>query len=183
MSEESTGSPFTLEKFKAQLRENIQPGLMIKMLSLIPGMASMKKQMEEMMPRRDALRLIGIIDAMTRQERDTPRIIDESRRIRIARGAGVTPAEVSSLVRQFEIMEPMLTAMSGKDLAGRQAMLAELPNEFPRSPLDPAVFQVGMAVEDPKFGRGVILELEERRLATGRGAIGRRSNPAILFGA
>ena len=60
-------------------------------------------------------RLFGIIDSMTPAERRTPsKTIDQSRRRRIAAGAGVEPHEVNDLVKQFDAMAQMMT------VAGRQ---------------------------------------------------------------
>ena len=60
---------------------------------------------------------------MTPRERANPKIIDTSRRRRIARGAGCDPSDVSGLVKQFEPMRDMMKAMSGRSLMQRIPML------------------------------------------------------------
>jgi signal recognition particle subunit SRP54 len=69
---------------------------------------------------------VGIINSMTPEERRNPKIIDPSRRNRIARGAGVQPPEVNQLVRQYEMMSPIMKAMAGKGMGDRMAAIREL---------------------------------------------------------
>jgi signal recognition particle subunit SRP54 len=119
---------FTLDDFKGQLRQVLQPGLMMKMLSLIPG--GIGNQMSEMMNGTDAegemKRMMGIIDSMTPQERRSPKVIDPSRRNRIARGAGVQVQEVNALLKQFDVMAPMMKAMAGKGMGQKMQAIQEL---------------------------------------------------------
>lgn len=117
---------FSLDDFKNQLQQIMQPGLMMKMMSLIPGMGQMMKQMGEIMPEEDAKRFIGIINSMTPAERKNPKLIDSSRRVRIAQGAGVQSQDVGALLKQYDVMSPLLKAMSGKGVGGRMQMLQEL---------------------------------------------------------
>ena len=65
--------------------------------------------------------MLGIIDSMTPQERRNPKIIDPSRRNRIARGAGVQVQEVNALLKQFDMMAPMMKAMAGKGIGPADA--------------------------------------------------------------
>jgi signal recognition particle subunit SRP54 len=84
-----------------------QPGLMMRMLQMM----GVGKELKEMLEGEDTeggmRRMIGIINAMTPAERRNPKLIDPSRRNRIARGAGVQAHEVSGLVKQFDMMAPM----------------------------------------------------------------------------
>ncbi len=61
----------------------------------------------------DIRRMVGIVDSMTPEEKKKPKIIDPSRRQRIAQGAGVQTQQVNELIKQFETMKPMLTSMLG----------------------------------------------------------------------
>jgi len=117
---------FTLDDFKKQLRSVLQPGLMTKMLGLLPGMGEIQKMMSGMDAEGDAKRVVGIIDSMTAQERRNPKIIDPSRRNRIARGAGVQVAEVNGLLKQYETMAPIMRAMAGKSMMGRMQALQDI---------------------------------------------------------
>lgn len=136
-------SSFTLDEFKRQLLTLIQPGLMMRMISWLPGMGQMLKQMAKLIPERDVRRLIGIIDAMTPSERKDPALIDLPRRKRIARGAGTALKDVSGLVRQIEFMR-----------AHRHPALPD-----PCSPIPPESFRDGMVVEHPHYGRGEIVAI------------------------
>ncbi|HJS09459.1 MAG TPA: AAA family ATPase, partial [Pirellulales bacterium] len=117
---------FTLDDFKKQLRSILQPGLMQKMMSLIPGFGEIQKMMSGSDAEGDATRVVGIIDSMTAQERRNPKIIDPSRRNRIARGAGVQVAEVNGLLKSYETMAPMMKAMAGKSMMGRMQALQDI---------------------------------------------------------
>jgi signal recognition particle subunit SRP54 len=63
---------------------------------------------------------------MTKDERRNPKMIDPSRRNRIARGAGAQTQEVSQLVKQYEFVTPLMKAMAGKGMSGRMKALQEL---------------------------------------------------------
>jgi signal recognition particle subunit SRP54 len=117
---------FTLDDFKKQMKQMLQPGLMMKMLKLMPGMGELGKMMGEVNAEEDARRFVGIIDSMTAKERRNPKIIDPSRRNRIARGAGVPVAEVNGLLKQYDLMAPMMKMMAGKGMAGRMQAVQEL---------------------------------------------------------
>ena len=117
---------FTLDDFKKQLKSVLQPGLMTKMLGLLPGMGEIQKMMSGVDAEGDAKRVVGIIDSMTAQERRNPKVIDPSRRNRIARGAGVQVSEVNGLLKQYETMAPMMKAMASKSMMGRMQALQEI---------------------------------------------------------
>jgi len=119
---------FTLDDFKAQLEKMSKPGLMQKMIGLMPGMGEIRKLIEQEYPDGGLRQTVGIIDSMTRDERRNPKIIDPSRRNRIARGAGVEPQDVNQLVRQYEMMSPLMKAMAGKGIGDRMSAIRELQN-------------------------------------------------------
>jgi signal recognition particle subunit SRP54 len=74
----------------------------------------------------DVRRVIGIINSMTPEERRNPKLIEPSRRNRIARGSGTQTQEVNQLVKQYEFVAPMMKAMAGKGIAGRMQAIREL---------------------------------------------------------
>src|SRR5262249_12284997 len=83
-----------LYDFRSQLKQIGRMGPLQKVMGMIPGMGGMSEMMGDIDPETDMKRLFGIIDAMTPTERRTPsKIIDQSRRRRIATGAGVQPHE------------------------------------------------------------------------------------------
>jgi signal recognition particle subunit SRP54 len=84
---------------------------------------------------QDMKRLFGIIDAMTPEERRSPaKMIDQSRRRRIAAGAGVQPHEVNDLVKQFDAMSQVMTSMAGKGMRERAKMIRELQSGLMQNP-------------------------------------------------
>jgi signal recognition particle subunit SRP54 len=103
----------------------------------------------------DARRLIGIINSMTAAERRNPKIIDPSRRNRIARGAGVPSPEVNALVKQYDLMAPIMRSMAGKGMAGRMQAIRELQQS---GLLDPG----GAGLPKVKKGTGKRLTPKER---------------------
>ena len=118
---------FTLEDFKKMLMQTRRLGPMGKVLGMIPGMGGIKEMLDTADLDRDMNRLFGIINAMTAEERRNPtRVIDQSRRRRIASGAGVQPQEVNDLVKQFDGMASMMKGMAGLGMRDRMKQLQQL---------------------------------------------------------
>ena len=93
---------YDLEDFRNQLRQMKQMGSLESIMSLIPGMGKMMKQMEGAGPgEKELKRIEAIIDSMTRDERANPSIINGSRRLRISKGSGTTVQEVNQLLKRF----------------------------------------------------------------------------------
>ena len=125
---------FTLDDFRNHISKMAKPGLMQKMMGLLPGMGDLAAVMNNADASREMRRMIGMIDSMTPDERKNPALIDVSRRQRIALGAGCQPKQVNELVKQFNMMKPMLTGMAGKGIGDRMQMMQELQEQM----LDPA---------------------------------------------
>ena len=117
---------FTLEDFRGVLQKVAKPGLMQKMLGLMPGMGDLNKMMAGSDTDGEVRRLLGIIDSMTPAERRQPKIIDTPRRNRISRGAGVPPSDVSGLIKQFNMMAPMMQMMATGGMKNRMEMMRQL---------------------------------------------------------
>jgi signal recognition particle subunit SRP54 len=118
---------FTLEDFRKQLSQMTKLGPLQKVMGLIPGMGDLSEAMGDVDPEEDLKRLFGIIDSMTPAERRQPtKLIDQSRRRRIAAGAGVEPHEVNELVKQFDAMAQMMTQMAGKGVRDRMKMVRQM---------------------------------------------------------
>lgn len=80
----------------------------------------------QMRNQRPVNKVLGIIDAMTPEERRNPKdILNEGRRSRVAKGAGVTPGDVSNLVNQFDPMAQWIKRISGMSVIER---MREIPN-------------------------------------------------------
>ncbi|WP_341360549.1 signal recognition particle protein [Georgenia sp. M64] len=115
---------FTLQDFLGQLNQLKKMGSMKKMLGMLPGMGQMREQLENF-DEREVDRVEAIVHSMTPAERNDPRILNGSRRQRIARGSGTTVAEVNSLVERFEQAKTMMRQMArsgGKGVPGMGMM-------------------------------------------------------------
>ena len=145
---------FTLDDFREQLEKMAKPGLMQKMIGLMPGMGEAMKVVQNEDTEGGMRRMVGIINSMTREERRNPKIIDQSRRQRIAAGAGVQPQEVNQLVKQFDMMAPLMKNLAGKGLGGRLQAIRQLQQS---GALDP-----GGRIQKIKKGTGKRLTSQER---------------------
>ncbi len=106
------GQDFTLTDFLAQMEQIRKMGSLTKLLGMLPGMAEVKQQLNSV-DDRDVDRIAAIIKSMTPGEREEPKIINGSRRARIARGAGVAVSEVNALVERFFEARKMMRQMAG----------------------------------------------------------------------
>ena len=87
-------------------------GPLSKIFGMLPGMGEIKDQINNI-DEREVDRIEAIIHSMTPAERDNPKIIDGSRRARIAKGAGVEVSEVNGLVNRFFEARKMMSSMAG----------------------------------------------------------------------
>ena len=146
---------FTLDDFKKMIGQTKKLGPMSKVMGLIPGMGAMKDMIGDVDAEQDMHRLVGIIDSMTPEERRNPRkTIDQSRRRRIAAGAGVQPHQVNELVKQFEPVADMMKKMSTMGMRDRWRTMKGLTEG---GMLDP-----GARLNKQKQGTGKRLTPKER---------------------
>jgi signal recognition particle subunit SRP54 len=103
---------FTLEDFLTAMRQVQRMGPLEQLLKLIPGAAKAKLPVGQMDPKR-MKHVEAIILSMTPGERSDPRIINGSRKIRIAKGSGRPVADVNRLLKQFGDMRKMMKQMKG----------------------------------------------------------------------
>ena len=114
------GDDFTLEDFLEQLQAMRKMGSFSKLLGMLPGAQSgaMKKQIEGL-DDRELIRTQSIIDSMTPSERRNVKVLNGSRRARIARGSGRSVTEVNDLVERFQAAQKVMKQMrSGKGPSG-----------------------------------------------------------------
>ncbi|MBC7420675.1 MAG: signal recognition particle protein [Bdellovibrio sp.] len=103
---------FTLEDFLGQIQQLKKMGGMESMLKMLPGMGEISKQMKSMAPPDDEIKKIeAIIRSMTLQERNDPRILNGSRRQRIATGSGTQVQDINRLVKKFDDAKKMMSGM------------------------------------------------------------------------
>ncbi len=105
------GEDFTFTDFLAQMQQLKNMGSMKKMLGMLPGMGAMRDQIDNL-DERELVRTEAIIQSMTPLERDNPKVLNGSRRARIAAGSGMSVADVNSLVKRFEDAQRMMKAMA-----------------------------------------------------------------------
>jgi signal recognition particle subunit SRP54 len=101
---------FDLDDFLSQLRQVKKMGSLGDLASMIPGMGKMA---EAKVDEKQFKRAEAILSSMTEKERRSPKIIDGSRRGRIADGSGTSLQEVNQVLRQFEQMQKMMKQVSG----------------------------------------------------------------------
>ncbi len=116
----------TLDDFKQMLEKIAKPGLMGKMMSLMPGMGQLREMLDSEEAAGGVRQTIGAINSMTKAERRNPKIIDVNRRMRIAKGSGVQPTLVAQVVKQFETMKPIMQALSSGSIGDRMQMMRTL---------------------------------------------------------
>jgi signal recognition particle subunit SRP54 len=102
---------FTLEDFLSQLQQVKKMGPLSQVLGMLPGVGRQLKDVE--VDDREIARVEAIVQSMTPAERRDPRILNGSRRRRIAKGSGTTTQQVNALVKQFSEMRKMMKQLSG----------------------------------------------------------------------
>ncbi|MGF1561676.1 MAG: signal recognition particle protein [Geminicoccaceae bacterium] len=116
---------FDLDDYRSQLRQMTRMGGMGGVLSMLPGIGKMKKQLDQanvdegMLKRQEA-----IINSMTQKERANTKLLNASRKRRIARGSGTSVQDVNKLLKQFLQMQDMMKRMRKM---GPKKMMAQLP--------------------------------------------------------
>ncbi|UXW87402.1 signal recognition particle protein [Microbacterium azadirachtae] len=111
VAEKLATETFTLEDFLEQMQQLKKMGSMKKMLGMLPGMGQMKQQLEDF-DEREIDRTEAIIRSMTPGERRNPKVLNGSRRLRIARGSGMTVTDVNQLVQRFEQAAKMMKTVA-----------------------------------------------------------------------
>jgi signal recognition particle subunit SRP54 len=132
------GDDFTLEDFLEQLEAMSKMGSMSKLLGMLPGAGGMKKQIENF-DESEIVRTKSIVQSMTPIERRDPKVLNGSRRARIALGAGRKVQDVNSLVDKFAAAQKMMKQMrSGKGLPAGMGMPPGAPAPVQKVSQQPA---------------------------------------------
>ena len=125
--EEMRKGEFTLETFAKMLKQTRKLGPLGNIMKMLPGMGGMSDALKDVDAEGDMRQLLGLIDSMTPAERRQPsKLIDASRRRRIAAGAGVEPHQVNELVKQFDAMAAMMKEMSSLGIRDRMKRVQAL---------------------------------------------------------
>ncbi|MBP2705305.1 signal recognition particle protein [Microbispora sp. RL4-1S] len=170
-----SGDGFTLEDFLEQMMMVRRMGPIKNLLGMMPGMGQMRDQLNQV-DDRDLDRIAAIIRSMTPAERQDPKVINGSRRARIARGSGVTVTEVGNLViRFFEAQKMMRRMTQGIGIpgmpGGRKQQKAQKAKKGRRVSGDPRKSALGKAAggaaDTPKAPKGVLGNLGGGQLPPG----------------
>ncbi len=122
------GKGFDLEDFRAQIAQMNKMGGVASMLDKLPANLVGQIDPAKLQDDKQMKRIVGIIDAMTPQERTKPELIKASRKRRIATGAGVPVQAVNQLLNQFEQMQKMMKMMKGGNM---QRMMRNMKGMLP----------------------------------------------------
>jgi len=112
MEQKLREASFDFEDFLAQLQQIKRMGPLSQLLEMIPGFASASRQLPADLTDKQMKSVEAMISSMTRQERRDPRIINASRKRRIAQGSGTSVQEINRLLRQFQEMQKVIKQIS-----------------------------------------------------------------------
>ena len=111
LADKIANEEFTLQDFLEQMQQLRKMGNMKSLLGMLPGAGKMKQQLEDF-DESEIARTEAIIYSMTPLERNGPKVLNGSRRMRIAKGAGTSVTEVNQLVNRFEQAAKVMKTMS-----------------------------------------------------------------------
>ncbi|MBW4436087.1 MAG: signal recognition particle protein [Pleurocapsa minor GSE-CHR-MK-17-07R] len=119
---------FTLQDFLEQMQKVKKLGSITQLMGMVPGLNKLKDQIDPEEANQRMRRVEAIISSMTIHERNNPKVLDASRKKRIARGSGVEVRDVNDLLKQFADMQRLM----GEMRKGRFKMPPNLPGGFMR---------------------------------------------------
>ena len=113
------GKKFDLNDMRDQLEQMQNMGGIGGLMDKLPGLGQIPEHLKQQVSQgKEVPRMIAIINSMTKKERRIPGLLNGSRRARIARGSGLTPADVNKLMKQYQQMEKMMSKMAGGGMKG-----------------------------------------------------------------
>jgi signal recognition particle subunit SRP54 len=136
----TSGQDFDLEDFLEQMMQVKKMGSLTSLLGMLPGLGGQLKEAISQVDDKDIDRIAAIIRSMTPQERRDPKVLNGSRRTRIANGSGTTVTEVNGLVDRFyeaqKMMKQMggMAGMAGLPGAGRKAKRQQAKGKKKKGP-------------------------------------------------
>src|SRR5438045_2884648 len=127
LEEKLRKNEFTLDDFRKQLKTIRKMGPLESILGMIPGLGDLKQLADNKPDEKQMGRVEAIIGSMTPDERRNDKIINGSRRKRIAKGSGTTVEEVNRLLKQFVEMRKVLSMMSQGGMAAAMKGMKGMP--------------------------------------------------------
>lgn len=112
------GKKFNLNDMRDQLEQMQNMGGIHALMDKLPGMGQMPDNLKNQVTGKEVPRMIAIINSMTLKERRNPGLLNGSRRARVARGSGTSPAQVNQLLKQYQNMEKMMSKLSMGGIKG-----------------------------------------------------------------
>jgi signal recognition particle subunit SRP54 len=113
------GRKFDLDDMREQLGQMQNMGGISGLMDKLPGMGQIPDHLKQQVQQgKEVPQMIAIINSMTKRERRNPALLNGSRRKRIAAGAGVTPADVNRMMKQYQQMEKMMGKMARGGMKG-----------------------------------------------------------------
>ncbi|MBZ0088173.1 MAG: signal recognition particle protein [Thermomonas sp.] len=112
------GKRFDLNDMRDQLEQMQNMGGLHGLMDKLPGMGQLPESVKQQVTGKEMPRMIAIINSMTKKERRNPDLLNGSRRARIARGSGLTPADINKLMKQYQQMEKMMGKLGRGGMKG-----------------------------------------------------------------
>ncbi len=113
------GKKFDLNDMRDQLDQMQNMGGIGGLMDKLPGLGNIPDHVKQQVTAgKEVPRMIAIINSMTKKERRNPALLNGSRRARIARGSGTTPADVNKVLKQYQQMEKMMGKLKGGGMKG-----------------------------------------------------------------
>jgi len=112
------GKRFNLEDMRDQLEQMQNMGGLHGLMDKLPGIGQIPEHLKSQVTGKEVPRMIAIIGSMTPRERRNPHLLNGSRRARIARGSGTSPADVNKMLKQFQQMEKMMGKLGSGGMKG-----------------------------------------------------------------
>ncbi len=180
----ASGEGFTLEDFVEQLAMVRKLGPIGNLLGMLPGAAQNREALSQVSD-KDLDRAAAIVNSMTVEERRNPKVLNGSRRARIARGSGVTVGEVNQLIVRFlegqKMMRQMMGSMPGMGGQRRQSKTRNKSKKKGKGGGRPAGARQGIG--SPASAKQALEELAGMGGAAAAGAAGGASLPGGAGGA
>lgn len=118
---------FDFEDYLESMRQMKNMGGLSSILGMLPGMGAKMSDLESVIDEKQLARTEAIVLSMTKEERENPKLLNPSRKHRIARGAGVDIAVVNRFIKQFEQSQKMMKQMPGLMGGGKKKGGFRLP--------------------------------------------------------
>ena len=112
------GKKFDLNDMRDQLEQMQNMGGLSGLMDKLPGVGQLPEHVKQQVTGKEVPRMIAIINSMTKKERRNPDLLNGSRRARVARGSGLTPADVNKVLKQYQQMEKMMGKLGRGGMKG-----------------------------------------------------------------